>query len=71
MKKIIAGTSIKKMKQRAKQYGGLAHSAWKGEKGEKFFRKGTIGDYKNYFSPDILNFFNNEAKEEFAKFNYL
>lgn len=71
IEKVIAGNTIEQMKRKARKYGGMGHVNWKDEKGEKFFRKGKSGDYKNYFTPELIDAFNAEAFEQLEKFHYL
>ena len=35
-----------------------------------FFRKGVSGDWKNYFSDDLTELYNDKLKEFNQKFNY-
>ena len=71
IKRVIKGSTIDKMQEKAKKFGGMGHAGLLGEKGVKFFRKGKIGDYKNYFSPELLSYFNQEAEKELKHFKYL
>lgn len=71
IRRTIDGNKFELMKIKSQQYGGVGHKDWLGEKGEKFFRKGKIGDYKNHFTNQLIEFFNNEAKKELTHFNYL
>jgi len=71
LKMVINGNSFEKMKEKAKNFDGVGHINWLGEKGVKFFRNGKIGDHKNHMTEEQIEFFNNLSKKELQKFNYL
>lgn len=66
--KIIKGNSFSKMKKKESIFGGYnKHLNPNGN----FLRKGIIGDFKEGFSPGILQEFENLAGKELAKLGYL
>ncbi len=70
IEKIIQGSTINKMREKAILYGGLNHPDWRGEKGVEFFRKGKAGSYKEEMSDELIHYFTQNAKKELSHFGY-
>lgn len=68
---VIEGCSFEKLKSLEINNGLQDGSfAWKGTQEKRFFRKGEVGNFKDELSPELIQYFVNEAQEELALFNY-
>ncbi len=56
--------------KRAAKIKGHLKPGFKKEQPTEFFRKGAIGDWKNYFTDDVKRWFKEEAGEELIKEGY-
>jgi hypothetical protein len=72
MAKVIEGCSFEKLKQ-LEQESGLSDGKyrWKGNKEDRFFRKGQIGEFKNEMPASLIEYFEKEAKRELQMFGYI
>jgi len=70
LNKIIDGSSIDSMRKRVLETGGMGNKNWIGKKGADFFRKGVIGDYKNFMTEEEINSFNELSYNELKHFGY-
>ncbi len=70
LKKVAEGSTIDKMRSRARKYGGMAHPNWQGEKGKEFFRKGKIASFKEEMPENLQKIFAEKAIDELKYFNY-
>ncbi|MEL7122118.1 MAG: sulfotransferase domain-containing protein [Bacteroidota bacterium] len=70
LEKIVNGNTIEQMRKKAKRYNGMGHKNWKGEKAQKFFRKGKIGSHHEEMSTKLIEYFNVEAKEALLLMGY-
>jgi hypothetical protein len=66
----VTGNEIGKIREKAKMFGGMGHRKWEGEAGQKFFRKGVMGTYKEEMSPELISYLNEEAGHLLRHYNY-
>lgn len=68
---ILQNNSITELRNRVEKHGMDNDHTWTNKHISTFFRKGIVGDYKDEMSEELIDYFNNEAKEELLFFNYL
>ena len=56
--------------ERAASIKGVLEPGFKRERPSEFLRKGIVGDWKNYFSPQTKAWFKEEAGEQLIKYGY-
>jgi len=70
IEQVVEGNSFAKMKAKASKNKSMGHALLEG-KADGFFRSGKQGNYKKEISEELLQYFNEAAKDALQLHNYL